>query len=105
MPPLLTYPATAALVVDRAHLLGAALVDRERLFKARPAIPNSNEFGARLVLQGGFLYITVGQRNTPAAAQDLSSDLGKVIRVRDDGRVPSDNPFAKRKGALPEVWC
>src|SRR5262249_7101332 len=48
--------------------------------------------------------VTLGQRNLPDNAQDLGSDLGKVIRLREDGKVPAGNPFAGRKGALPEIW-
>ena len=98
-------PDGNATVVDRARLVGTTLTDRVRLFTARPALANSNEFGSRLVLQGGFLFITVGQRNTPASAQDLGSDLGKIIRLREDGSIPDDNPFVNQRGALPEIWC
>lgn len=98
-------PDGNATVVDRARLRGASLVDRERLFSARPVVPNSNEFGSRLVLDKGFLYIAVGQRNTPAFAQDLGTHPGKIIRVREDGTVPGDNPFVHEQGALPEIWC
>jgi aldose sugar dehydrogenase len=97
-------PEGNTTVVDRARLVGAQLVDRQRLFTARPTIPNSNEFGSRLVLDNGFLYFSLGQRNTPSVAQDLGSDLGKIIRLREDGTVPSSNPFVHRKGALPEIW-
>ena len=98
-------PDGNATVVDRARLVGTTLTDRVRLFTARPAIANSNEFGSRLVLQDGFLFITVGQRNTPAYAQDLGSDLGKIIRLREDGSIPDDNPFVNQRRALPEIWC
>jgi aldose sugar dehydrogenase len=91
-------------VVDRAHLAGNRLTDRQRLFSARPVEPNSNEFGSRLVLDHGFLYVALGQRNLPANAQDLASDLGKVIRLRDDGSIPKDNPFAGRTDARAEIW-
>ena len=37
-------------------------------------------------------------------AQDLSSTIGKVVRINADGSIPSDNPFAKRDGARPEIW-
>src|SRR5205085_3385131 len=37
-------------------------------------------------------------------AQDLMSDLGKVVRVRPDGSIPPDNPFVGRSGAKPEIW-
>ena len=97
-------PGGNTTVVDRAHLVGDALTDRQRLFTARPVIANSNEFGSRLVLDHGYLYVTLGQRNLPANAQDLGSDLGKVIRLRDDGSIPEDNPFVGRRGARPEIW-
>ena len=97
-------PGGNTTVLDRAHLVGEALGDRQRLFTARPVIANSNEFGSRLVLDHGYLYVTLGQRNLPANAQDLGSDLGKVIRLRDDGSIPEDNPFVGRRGARPEIW-
>jgi glucose/arabinose dehydrogenase len=37
-------------------------------------------------------------------AQDLNSHAGKVLRLRDDGSVPSDNPFAGKPGHKPEVY-
>src|SRR5690606_33615633 len=37
-------------------------------------------------------------------APDLSSHIGKIVRLRPDGSVPSDNPFTTRSGALPEIW-
>ncbi len=97
--------ASMGLVVIRAHLRGNALVDQQTLFVAQPRLKNSNEFGSRLVLSGGYLFITVGQRNTPDQAQDLASDLGKIIRLNEDGTVPRDNPFVGRKGARPEIWA
>jgi glucose/arabinose dehydrogenase len=97
-------PGGNTTVVDRAKLVGNHLAERQRLFTARPVIPNSNEFGSRLVLDRGYLYVTLGQRNLPENAQDLGSDLGKVIRLREDGSIPKDNPFTHRHGALPEIW-
>jgi len=97
-------PGGKTTVVDRARLAGTHLADRQRLFAAQPVIDNSNEFGSRLVLDKGYLYVSLGQRNTPPQAQDLGSDLGKIIRLREDGTVPKDNPFVHRAGALPEIW-
>ena len=37
-------------------------------------------------------------------AQSLASHQGKILRLRDDGTVPQDNPFVGRNGALPEIW-
>jgi len=97
-------PGGNTTVVDRAHLVDGHLTGRQRLFTARPVIPNSNEFGARLVLTHDILFVSLGQRNLPENAQDLRSDLGKIIRLRPDGGIPPTNPFVHVRGALPEIW-
>ena len=69
-------------------------------------------YGSRLVFDGnGYLFITVGDRQVPSSgnleahpAQDLSNHHGKILRLHDDGRVPTDNPFVNRAGAKPEIW-
>ncbi len=38
------------------------------------------------------------------AAQDPNSDYGKVLRLRDDGSIPDDNPFVGKPGHKPEVY-
>jgi len=42
----------------------------------------------------GMLYVTTGDAATPQVAQEISSLAGKILRLRDDGSIPSDNPFA-----------
>jgi glucose/arabinose dehydrogenase len=37
-------------------------------------------------------------------AQSLNNDVGKTLRLRDDGSVPPDNPFVGRAGAKPEIF-
>ena len=69
-------------------------------------------YGSRLVFDGnGYLFITVGDRQVPPSgnleahpAQDLTNHHGKILRIHDDGRVPTDNPFVNRAGAKPEIW-
>jgi glucose/arabinose dehydrogenase len=91
-------------VVDRARLRGARLIDRRRLFAALPPVPNSSHFGSRLVIQNGYLYVSLGERDHRDLAQQLDTHHGKIIRLHEDGRVPADNPFVGRTGALPEIW-
>jgi glucose/arabinose dehydrogenase len=91
-------------VVDRFRLAGNTLTGRERLFTARPHVRNSIHFGGRMALVDGHLFVTVGERNEPERAQDLGQHHGKIVRLHDDGRVPKNNPFARRSGALPEIW-
>lgn len=93
-----------ATVVERARLDGQRMVDRARMLAVHPYIDNVNQFGARLVLDRGYLYIGIGDRELPELAQDLSTDAGKIVRLRDDGTVPANNPFARVVGARPEIW-
>ncbi|MEP7065505.1 MAG: PQQ-dependent sugar dehydrogenase [Gemmatimonadota bacterium] len=93
-----------ATVIERARLEGNRVVDRTRLLSVHPYLDNVNQFGARLVLDHGYLYIGVGERDVPALAQDLASDAGKILRLREDGSVPRDNPFVGKPGARPEIW-
>jgi glucose/arabinose dehydrogenase len=99
-----TSVARGVLSADRKSL-GEVRV----IFRAMPTYNNGLHFGSRLAFgPDGKLYITLGDRFdkevTRPQAQQLSSHLGKIIRINPDGSVPDDNPFAKQKDALPEIW-
>jgi glucose/arabinose dehydrogenase len=67
--------------------------------------PASGSFGSRLAFdKAGFLFITTGDRNIPPMSQDPQNHNGKILRLRDDGSVPPDNPFVNDKRYLPEIW-
>jgi glucose/arabinose dehydrogenase len=67
--------------------------------------PASGSFGSRLAFdRNGLLYITSGDRNVPPMSQDPQTHNGKILRVRDDGSVPPDNPFVNNKAYLPEIY-
>jgi glucose/arabinose dehydrogenase len=92
-------------VVERAKLNGAALTDRQVIFTTFPFFDNGAHFGSRLVISKGYIFITIGERyRLKDSAQLLGNDLGKVIRLHDDGKVPADNPFVNTPGARPEIW-
>jgi glucose/arabinose dehydrogenase len=92
-------------VVERAKLQGSALTDRQVLFTTVPFYSNGAHYGCRLALKDGYLFLTIGERySLRDSAQKLGNHLGKVIRIREDGTVPSDNPFATVAGARPEIW-
>ena len=68
------------------------------------------QYGGRLALaKDGTLFITAGDRQDPAVrvrAQDLTSGIGKVIRVNLDGTIPADNPFASSQNATTRaIWA
>ncbi len=67
--------------------------------------PADGSFGSRIVFDyDGYLYITIGDRNWGERAQDMTSHLGKVVRLHDDGRIPADNPFVDEDGHLPDLY-
>lgn len=67
--------------------------------------PSSGSFGARLEFDNeNRLYITSGDRNWGEKSQDPQSHIGKIVRINDDGSVPKDNPFVRRRGYLPEIY-
>ncbi|MEK6781225.1 MAG: PQQ-dependent sugar dehydrogenase [Bacteroidota bacterium] len=96
----------ASLAVESALLKNDSLLDRKRIFTAQPYYKTYNFYGSRLLLKGGFLFITTGVTKTyQDSAQLLTNHLGKVMRVNEDGSIPEDNPFVNVPGALPEIWC
>jgi glucose/arabinose dehydrogenase len=89
----------------RAKLQGEQLTQVEKLFQADPVSNSSVHFGSRIVFdQSGYVYLSFGDRGTPSTAQDLTNHNGTVIRLNDDGSVPTDNPFIDSAGAQKEIW-
>lgn len=95
----------ASTAVARGRLEGNNLRDVQVIFRQEPKVKGGNHFGSRLVFaRDGNLFITLGERYTFDPAQDLSSSLGKIVRVRPDGSIPPDNPFVGRAGVVPSIW-
>ena len=92
--------------VARGRLTDGGLADLQVIFRQQPTVAGGHHFGSRLVFgRDGRLFVTLGERNTERAkAQTLDNDIGKVVRIERDGKVPADNPFVGREGARPEIW-
>ena len=89
----------------RGKLQGSRMTEVQVLFSMQPKTRSSQHFGGRIVFdKAGMLYLTLGDRGDKERAQKLDDHAGSVIRLYEDGRVPVDNPFAKRVEALPEKW-
>lgn len=107
---LLSYahgqPQANHLRVASARLEGAALQDVKPVFTSQPAKTETQHFGGRMAwLPDGTLVLGMGDGNLERTdAQRLHTHLGKFMRIRADGSVPADNPYAGRPGALPEIW-
>jgi len=90
------------ITLARARWDGSGLSDVRDVFSA---IQNNN--ASRIVFgKDGAIYMSVGIGDPPGAAraQDPNDLAGKVLRLRDDGTVPPDNPFVGRAGYRPEIY-
>ena len=93
--------------IIRGRLRDNKLVDQQVLYRAPDALftTGSSHYGSRFIFdRQGYLYYSIGDRGRPPNGQDLSVPMGKVHRIHDDGRIPDDNPFAGRPGALGSIW-
>ena len=95
----------ASTAAARGKLGETGLEDVKVIFSQEPKVGGGNHFGSRLAFApDGTLFITLGERFTFETAQDLSKDLGKIVRINPDGSIPKDNPFVGRHDARPEIW-
>jgi glucose/arabinose dehydrogenase len=98
----------------RTALASARLVEEGRarlddvsvIFRQEGPLSSGNHFGCRIVqTPDRNLFLTLGEHFTDRnEAQNLGNHLGKIVRIRPDGSVPSDNPFLGRRDARPEIW-
>lgn len=101
--------------VVRAKLDGRTLTDVQTLFEVTPAKPRFQHYGSRFTwLPDQTLLVSIGDGGNPPnsldgsfirnQAQNLSSHLGKIVRIKDDGSIPKDNPFVGTSGARSEIY-
>ena len=100
---------TSGAAVGRARLVlgatGGELADLEVIWRQVPKVEGRGHFGHRIAFsEDGHLFISSGERQKFDPAQDMQANLGKIVRLNDDGTLPSDNPFADRGGVTAEIW-
>ncbi|CTP82927.1 glucose dehydrogenase [Xanthomonas translucens pv. arrhenatheri] len=101
---------TRGAAVARAKLTldangGGALSQLQVIWRQQPKVSGSGHYGHRLAFgPDGKLWISSSERQKFDPAQDMNSNLGKIVRLNDDGSVPADNPFARRGGVAAQVW-
>jgi glucose/arabinose dehydrogenase len=109
--------AQSRIVVGRAVLdeAGSALKDLKVIFRSRPAISVNlypTKQGSRIAFdRDGSMFVTIGDRDStrlqpPAwnVSQELSTHLGKIVHITQDGAPAANNPFIGVEDALPEIW-
>jgi glucose/arabinose dehydrogenase len=101
--------------VARATFDGTSLQNLQVVFEAVPAKNDGQHFGSRILwLPDGTMLVAFGDGGNPPVelagdlirkqAQNLSSRLGKIVRLNDDGSIPKDNPFINQANTDPAIW-
>ena len=110
--------SNSTVAVWRARWDGHALVDGKDIFVADAWYgqaplpkrccgqgPATGSFGSRLAFdRQGYLYVTSGDRNYGEKVQDPNNEFGKILRLKDDGSIPRDNPWVGKRGYDAKVW-
>jgi len=108
----LTYskpdPVTYKTALARGRLEGNKLVDVRELFQSEAHWKDAASASRVVFGSDGTLFMSIGGATvfgqSDKHAQDPNFYSGKIIRLRDDGSVPADNPFVGRAGYKPEIY-
>ncbi|MFK8031097.1 MAG: PQQ-dependent sugar dehydrogenase [Gammaproteobacteria bacterium] len=85
---------------DRGSLSNVKVIWRQN-----PKVTGSGHYGHRMAFDSkGYLFISSGDRQKFDPAQHMTGNLGKIIRLHDDGSLPDDNPFAERGDVAAQIW-
>ena len=100
---------TRGAVVGRARFnlgeSGVSLSDLQVVWRQQPKMTGGGHFSHRIAFgPDGKLYISSGERQHFDPAQDMTGNLGKVVRLNDDGTVPADNPWSAQGGVTAQIW-
>ena len=101
---------TRGAALARARLVtaddGTARLDGlEVIWRQVPKVDGRGHYGHRIAFDGeGKLWLSSSERQKFDPAQDMASNMGKILRLEDDGRPAAGNPFAGDGGVAAEVW-
>ena len=101
--------------VASAVLKGNRLENWQVIFEVATNKFGGQHFGSRLLwLPDETLLVSIGDGGNPPVrlegdwirkqAQNRRSHLGKILRLKDDGSVPPDNPFVHSADVQPTIW-
>jgi len=96
----------ATTAIFRAKLNDNRLEEGKDIFIAKPYVSTRHHYGSRIEFdREGYLYFSVGDRGRrDDHPQYLTNDCGKIHRIKEDGSIPEDNPFAKDKNAESSIY-
>ena len=91
--------------LDLAKATAPALRDFKVIWRQQPKVTGDGHFSHRIAFgPDGFLYLSSGERQKMAPAQDFSGNLGKILRLTPEGLPAPGNPYASRGGVAAQFW-
>lgn len=97
--------STATTALGRGILKNDEISDFKVIFKMEPAVKGPNHFGGRIQFtEDNEIFLTLAERFKFEPAQDLSSHLGTVVRLKEDGTASDKNPEFEDANAREEIW-
>lgn len=79
--------------------------DAKVIWRQNPKVTDDGHYGHRMAFDAdGFLFISSGDRQKFIPAQQMNGNLGKIVRLHDDGSVPEDNPFYDEGDVTAQIW-
>jgi len=95
--------------VARARLsfdeTGGSLSEWQVIWRQQPKVSGRGHYGQRIAFgPNGYLWISSGERQKFDPSQDMTANLGKIVRLTADGGIPADNPFAADGGVAAQIW-
>ncbi|MFM5918013.1 MAG: PQQ-dependent sugar dehydrogenase [Novosphingobium sp.] len=76
------------------------------IWRQEPKVTGRGHFSHRIAFSpdGKYLFLSSGERQKFTPAQDLTNNLGKVLRLNLDGTPAAGNPFAGKGGVSAQIW-
>lgn len=97
--------SNTALMQAKLNTTSNQLTEQKILYKGEGNTTKGNHYGSRIVIDGNYIYFSIGDRGArDVNPQDLSRDGGKIYRLNLDGSVPKDNPFVNNEKAKHAIY-
>ena len=91
--------------LDLSNPAQPKLTDLKTIWQQVPKVSGQGHYGHRMMFgPDGKLWVSSGERQKFDPAQDMQSNLGKVLRLNDDATPVKDNPFIQQGGVTAQIW-
>ena len=95
----------AAIARGKLDLAGARIEGLQVIWRQEPKVTGGGHFGHRIAFSpDGYMFISSGERQKFSPAQEMTQNLGKIVRLTDAGGIPSDNPYYDQGPIKAQIW-